>query len=236
MSFIIAVYTNEGIVLASDRRTTFVETEIQGSTKIERIGAHVSNSAEKTFLCPNGVGISMCGEASWEGKLLSGEVKNLVRSKVREDTPVSDVPQVLIDAFAGVQNRPDSDFIIAGYDKSAEFPTQVIKKLYLQSGTIENIDTSTQGATWDGETTTLTRLLQNVALVREDGSYGPLPLETVAWNYFTLQDAVDFARYAVNVTIETMHFKDVVETVGGGVDLLAIAPDRTWWIEKGQIS
>lgn len=150
--------------------------------------------------------------------------------------PVSDVPQVLIDAFADDQNRPDSDFIIAGYDKSAEFPTQVIKKFFLQSGTIENIDTSTQGATWDGETTTLTRLLQNVALVREDGSYDPLPFETVAWNYFTLQDAVDFARYAVNVTIETMHFKDVVETVGGGVDLLAIAPDRTWWIEKGQIS
>lgn len=50
MSFIIAVYTNEGIVLASDRRITFVETENHGSTKIERIGAHVSNSAVKTFL------------------------------------------------------------------------------------------------------------------------------------------------------------------------------------------
>jgi 20S proteasome alpha/beta subunit len=67
MSFIIAVYTNEGIVLAGDRRTTFVEKKNQGSTKVELIGTHVSNSAEKTFLCPNGVGISMCGEASWEG-------------------------------------------------------------------------------------------------------------------------------------------------------------------------
>ncbi len=111
-----------------------------------------------------------------------------------------------------------------------------LKIRHLKDGTVEDIDTSTQGAIWDGEINTLARLLQNVAIIRDDGSYSPLPNECIAWNYFTLQDAVDFARFAVDVTIETMRFKDVVETVGGGVDLLAITPDKTWWIDKRDIS
>lgn len=78
-------------------------------------------------------------------------------------------------------------------------------------------------------------MLQNVAVKSVDGHYEDLPSEGVSWQYFTLQDAVEFARYAVN-NIETMHFKDMVETVGGGVDLLVITPDKTWWIEKAQFS
>ena len=49
-----------------------------------------------------------------------------------------------------------------------------------------------------------------------------LPNEEILWGYFTLQDAVDFARYAVETTINTMRFKNVVETVGGNVDILCI--------------
>jgi hypothetical protein len=236
MSFIIAVYTNEGMILASDRRITFVETQSDSSTTIQRIGTHVSNSADKTFRCPNRAGISMCGDAALGGRLLNGRMKDLIRSKVTGDTPINAMPQIFIDGFSDSPNPPDTHLIIAGYDKVDEFPIQVIKKVYLKDGTVEDIDTSTQGAIWDGEINTLARLLQNVAIIRDDGSYSPLPNECIAWNYFTLQDAVDFARFAVDVTIETMRFKDVVETVGGGVDLLAITPDKTWWIDKRDIS
>lgn len=69
---------------------------------------------------------------------------------------------------------------------------------------------------------------RTVAVKSVDGHYEDLPSEGVSWQYFTLQDAVDFARYAVNVNTETMRFKDMVETVGGGVDLLVITPDKTW--------
>ena len=236
MSFIIAVYTNEGMILASDRRITFVETQSDSSTTIQRIGTHVSNSADKTFRCPNRAGISMWGDAALGGRLLNGRMKDLIRSKVTGDTPINAMPQIFIDGFSDSPNPPDTHLIIAGYDKVDEFPIQVIKKVYLKDGTVEDIDTSTQGAIWDGEINTLARLLQNVAIIRDDGSYSPLPNECIAWNYFTLQDAVDFARFAVDVTIETMRFKDVVETVGGGVDLLAITPDKTWWIDKRDIS
>ena len=102
----------------------------------------------------------------------------------------------------------------------------------IKSKIIEQIDTSAQGASWDGETFTLTRLVQNVAVKTNDGNYIDLPFEDILWGYFTLQDAIDFARYAVETTIQTMHFKNVVETVGGSVDILVITPDETKWLQK----
>ena len=65
-----------------------------------------------------------------------------------------------------------------------------------------------------------------------DNSYIDLPFEEILWSYFTLQDAIDFARYAVETTIQTLRFKNVVETVGGAVDILVITPDKTTWLQK----
>ncbi len=62
-----------------------------------------------------------------------------------------------------------------------------------------------------------------------------LPNEEILWGYFTLQDAVDFARYAVETTINTMRFKNVVETVGRNVDILVITPDETKWLQKTEL-
>ena len=50
-----------------------------------------------------------------------------------------------------------------------------------------------------------------------------------------MKDAVDFARYAVETTINTMRFKNVVETVGGNVDILVITPDETKWLQKTEL-
>ncbi|MGE4714267.1 hypothetical protein [Bifidobacterium longum] len=97
-------------------------------------------------------------------------------------------------------------------------------------------DTSAQGALWDGETSTLTRLVQDVWLRLDNGSYDPIPSEDILWNYFTLQDAVDFARYAVETTIQTMRFKNVVKTVGGSVDILLITADDTRWLQRGELT
>ncbi len=59
MSFLIVVYVNEGIVLASDRRTTYTNKSTVNNVVIEKIGIHTTNTTDKTFLCPNNAGISM---------------------------------------------------------------------------------------------------------------------------------------------------------------------------------
>ena len=143
------------------------------------------------------------------------------------------MPQIIIDYFNKQSTVPDTSFIVAGYDTSNDGQkVQTIFKLNVKNKEIEQISTSSQGATWDGEISTLSRLIQNVAFKTEDDQYVDLPSEEILWKYFTLQDAVDFARYAVETTIQTMRFKKVVETVGGPVDVLVITPDKTSWLQK----
>lgn len=201
MSSLIAVHVNEGIVLASDRRTTYTNTQT-------------------------------CGDASLLGKPITGFIQDMIRSRIGDDCPVSSIPQVIIDYFNELPLVPDTHFIVAGYDKTESGKQQLLYKVRVKEKSIDQINTDSQGAFWDGETYTLTRLIQNVAIKTTDNNYLDLPFEDILWGYFTLQDAIDFARYAVETTIQTMRFKNVVETVGGSVDILVITPDETKWLQK----
>ena len=232
MSFLIAVHVNEGIVLASDRRTTYTNTQHLGDTIVQRIGIHTTNSTDKTFICPNGAGISTCGDASLLGKPITGYIQEMIRSKIDEACLVENIPQIIIDYFNALSVVPDTNFFVAGYDSIEDVKKQLLYKVNVKNKTINKVDTTGQGASWDGETFTLSRLVQNVAIKTNEGEYIDLPFEDILWGYFTLQDAVDFARYAVETTIQTMHFKNVVETVGGSVDILVITPDETKWLQK----
>ena len=69
----------------------------------------------------------------------------------------------------------------------------------------------------------------------EDGKEISLGETEASWELFTLQDAIDFAQYAVDVTIKTMHYSSVVETVGGPIDILVIKPERSFWIQHKEL-
>ena len=235
MSFIIAVYVNEGIVLASDRRATYSSTTELDNKIVQRIGIHSTNSTEKTFVCPNGAGLSYCGDSSLLGKPITGFIKDMIRTRIDKECQVDCIPQRIIDYFNILPDIPNITFILAGYDTVSDVKTQVVYSLNTKSKDIKKIDTSSQCAIWSGETYTLTRLIDNVAIKTVDGKYEDIPYEEILWNYFTLQDAIDFARYAVETTIQTMRFKNVVETVGGAVDILVITPDETTWLQKEQL-
>lgn len=235
MSFLIAVHVNEGMVLASDRRTTYSHTQRNGNSIIQQIGIHTTDSTDKTFICPNGAGISTCGDASLLGKPITGFIQDMIRTKIDSQCAIDSMPKIIIDYFKELPTIPDAKFIIAGYNSSESGKYQRLYKIQLKDETIEQIETASQGATWDGESLTLTRLIQNIAIKKNGNEYIDLPAEPILWEYFTLQDAVDFARYAVETTIQTMRFKNVVETVGGSVDILVITPDKTEWLQKETI-
>lgn len=234
MSFLIAVHVNEGIVLASDRRTTYSQTSNENGQQVVKFGVHTTNSTDKTFVCPNGAGISTCGDASLLGKPITGYIQEMIRSGISVDTKTSDIPQIIIDYFYGKTIVPNSNFIVAGYDTVEDKKVQKLFKVRLADKNIEEIATDSQGASWDGETLTLTRLIQDVAVKDIKGALLWLH-DDILWNYFTLQDAIDFARFTVETTINTMHFKNVVETVGGNVDILVVTPEETKWIQKEEL-
>jgi len=238
MSFIIAVYVGEGIVLASDSRTTYQSMETLPDNQIVRhLGIHATNTTDKTFVCPNKFGISTCGDASISGMPITSYIQSFIREKINTDTKADEMPKMLIDYFRNFDPIPNTVFLVAGYDEVEGIFKQVIYRVVVADNHIEKIDTDTQGASWNGETAVLTRLLQPVGLKNADGSYTPLPDQEVLWNFFTLQDAVDFAKYAVETTIGTMRFQKVVKTVGNPIDILVIQPKKDpFWINKKELS
>ena len=113
------------------------------------------------------------------------------------------------------------------------------KKLYqiiTASNTITPLDTSVQGAIWDGEIDILSRILTPVySYITQSNTYVEMPKYNVPFNHFTIQDAIDFAKYAIQATIDTMKFQERVKTVGGAVDILIIKPDNAFWIARKEL-
>jgi hypothetical protein len=50
-----------------------------------------------------------------------------------------------------------------------------------------------------------------------------------------VQDAIDFAIYAVRATIDTMRFEARPKNVGGPIDVLLITPQGSRWIQRKEL-
>ena len=112
-----------------------------------------------------------------------------------------------------IRDRNKTNFTIAGYRNHEGKKEQKVYKIKLLDGSVEEMETQNPGAAWDGETMVLIKLLQPVCLKGREGNIIDLPHPDISWNFFTLQDAIDFANYAIKTTIDTMHFQSVVETL-----------------------
>lgn len=237
MSLIVTVFVNEGIVMASDSRCTYniMEKNTKTNTTVHKLGVHTNNSTVKTFLCPNNNGLSVCGEASIKNKPITGYVEKFLRENIEKDTDIDDIPENLLKFFIELEPNLKVMFTLAGYHNNGSSLEQRIYKINTENKRIDRLKTENQGATWDGESLPLIRLLQPVALKQPNGSYQDIPHNEIPWNFFTLQDAVDFCKYSIKTTIDTMHFQNVVETVGGPINILAIKPDETKWIAKQEL-
>ena len=62
-----------------------------------------------------------------------------------------------------------------------------------------------------------------------------LPHFPVPYSFFTLQDAIDYAVYAVKVTIDTIRFQPRAKTVGGPIDVLVIKPQDALWVQMKKL-
>jgi len=232
MSFIITVYTNEGIIMASDSRTTYTRTNTLPDGRIEKsIGVQTTDTTYKTFICNKRIGISTCGAADINGKPIAGYIEQFIAENANEDSSVDDISSGLLNFFSRFDPIPDVIFIVAGYNSDNQ---QCIKRIFVATKTIAQVDTSSAGTAWNGESEIFLKVVMPVAL-QQDGKYIDLPSRSIGFNFFTLQDAIDFAEYAVDITIKTMYFQDYVNTVGGPIDILAIKPSGAFWVQRKEL-
>ena len=234
MSFIITVHTNEGIIMASDSRTTYNFTNILADGTIKQtIGSQITDTTYKTFLCNSRIGISTCGAANINQIPVAGYIEKFIAEKVSDESTVDSISQDLMIYFDNLCSGLEIDFLVAGYNKGNLTPK--VNQVFVSNKNIKQQDTSCPGAIWDGEITTLSKLVMPIGIKQIDVTYIDMRNNRIGFNFFTLQDAINFANYAVDITIKTMAFENCAKTVGGPIDILAIKPNNAFWIARKEL-
>lgn len=255
--------------MASDSRVTYSHVnEIEPGVNRNSFTGHYFDTTDKTFLLKNNCGISTCGNATIEGKPLTGFIKAFSRDFVEKEDSVLLTAEKLNDYFKNIPNCGDITFHIFGIDKTRGIDSKIqgYRINTISSSGITNItDKFSAGASWDGQVDILNRIIKESLRV---GVYYNLPAGTeikipkseneeiqeivtnenslqlfnddyiinselsIPWVHMSIQDAIDFAEFAIKTTIDTMKFTTVNKTVGGPIDILVITPEEAKWIKK----
>lgn len=235
MSLIITLFVREGIVMASDSRLTLDNRQQNGPNETITLAVGQSDSNYKTFLLPNDVGISTAGAASINGMPIGGFIESFVSDVVMtKSLEVDEVATELLSYFRALQPPTATEFQVAGYKKAGNTREQQVWSVSVSSNTVtQSNQVGNQGALWNGEADILARLIQPLAQLDAGGQIlQKLPEYALPWHFMTLQDAIDFATYAIRTTIESMRFQVRPKTVGGPIDVLLIKPAGSAWIQR----
>jgi hypothetical protein len=127
-----------------------------------------------------------------------------------------------------------------------------VLEFLLPSGTVNVVGVTTNpGAAWRGQPDVLSRLLFGVDRTRVDPSAWPAAQRAaldalpylIQWPIFALQDAVDFATFAVRTTIDVQRFTDGTAgspggdpTCGGPIEVATIVwPGDISWVQQTRL-
>lgn len=240
MSLIITVIVPEGIVMASDSRQSLT---VEGRTpdgktfKVETVN---SDSVTKTFLLEaQQVGISNFGQDLLGGVPMSSHVKQFIEEEIVLADDVTTIPSKLIEYIRRTFSQADAGFHVAGYSKSAKVSVPHFYNCNVAKNTVERRNVKPDGsvaygATWSGQIDIITSVINPIITKDEKGQdrivYSSAP---IIWDAMTVQDAIDFAVYAIRTTIDTMRFQARQKNVGGPIDVLLLLPDaKPKWIQK----
>jgi hypothetical protein len=238
MSFIITMYVREGIVMASDSRLSLDNKEPQGDKTVIHVAVGQSDSNYKTFLAPGDIGISTYGAADIGGTPIAGYIESFMHERLTASgTTLEQAALGLLEYFRTFDPAPATQFHVAGYMQGEGQKIQQVWHVDVARSTTRQLNPpGKQGVSWGGEADILTRLIQSVAVLGPDGSISErLPYFQVPWQFFNLQDAIDFCIFAVRSTIEAIRFQPRPKTVGGPIDVLVIKLDGAFWVQKKQL-
>jgi hypothetical protein len=133
---------------------------------------------------------------------------------------------------------PHTHSHVSGYKPESRQKAQRVLHIDVARNHIGHLNATKQpGVSWGGEADVLARLLQPVGIVEPSSGTvrQVLPHFPIPWQFFTLQDAIDFCVFAVRTTRETIRFQTRPKTVGGPVDVLVITPERSFWVQRKEL-
>ncbi len=232
MSFVITVYVPTAIVMASDSRQSItIEGKAADGKPMPRFETVSSDFVYKTFLLGRQkVGINSFGEALLGKITTESHIQRFAEEVLDDDDDVSTVPRKLIDFLRKDFPQADSAFHVAGFKRTGKKSIPYVFYCHVAKGDIQRQNVAPEsehvvyGATWGGQADIIASLVQPTQA---------LPKPPIIWDAMTVQDAIDFAIYAVRTTIDTMRFQARPKNVGGPVDVLLISADEPpRWIQR----
>lgn len=236
MSFIITLNVREGIVMASDSRLTLSTQKQVNQQTVHQVSVGMSDSNYKTFLTKNEIGISTFGAAEIQGIPIAGYIESFMATECEDDNSVEDIAQKILDHFRAYTPIPATQFHVAGYQIENGQKAQRIWGVNVAHNNKNQVNIGEPGVTWGGEGDILARILQPTAQIDQQNNItNVLPHFGVPFKFFTLQDAIDFAIFAVRSTIDAIRFQPRPKTVGGPIDVLVIKPEKAFWVQRKEL-
>lgn len=234
MSFAVTVYVPEAIVIASDSRQTLTL-----KSKVETVN---SDFTYKTFLLARQqVGVSTFGQAVLGAVSVQSQVERFAEEVVDEEDDVELVAHKLVSHLHDRYPKADTVFHVAGYRREGRASVPHVYYCHVKKNLVQRRNVNprtgevTYGATWGGQVDVITRLLKAKQVVGPEGQVMEITGARINWHLMNVQDAIDFAIYAVRTTIDTMRFEARPKNVGGPIDVLLIAPQGSRWIQRKEL-
>jgi hypothetical protein len=259
MSLIVSVFINGAIVMASDSRASMSRTMVNGNQTIVDNFIHYNDNTMKTYLCPNNCGISVCGNATIEGSPISGCIDSFIKECIHDSTDIDEMPKLILEYFHRFKISSATIIHICGFHNNGGSFEKRVYKIELMKQSVQVDGKEKCGVFWDGEVDVLTKLIKSTILpfdntnvynvdnvkvddknidhayiIDRDKSVVLKEMQ-MPIDQFTIQDAIDFAVYAIKTTAETMRFQLTAKTVGGPIDVLVLKPSEALWVKKKEL-
>jgi len=243
MSFVITVYVPEAIVMASDSRQAITVTgQTPDGKKLPPVETIASDFTYKTFLLrKQKVGISVYGNTLIGKVQIESNIKRLEEERLGDNDPVDRVLDKLISYFKEKSPDADTAFHVSGFkkEKGASVPRVYACHIGRNERNRVNFDPGTNqvkyGCSWGGQSDVISTILKPYQLLGPDNKPVPAPRFPIIYDSMNVQDAIDFAIYAVRTTIDTMKFQARAKNVGGPIDVLLLMPEEEKWIQRKEL-
>jgi hypothetical protein len=217
MTLINCVYAPTGIIMSGDSRTTLTLTGQQNyTTNIVQ-----SDATNKIFQVLGQFGVGTFGTAH----INNLPIEHYIKEFEARNPNISTTQQLATDLLAYFRTFnpvPDVGFLVAGYSQQLPY----VYSISVVNNTCIRVNEQNQiiiyGAAWSGDIDIINRLLSQQ-------QSNPI------YDYFNLQDAIDFSRHLIRTTIDQLRFEPRFPTVGGNIDSLAITPSKSFFVAKKEL-
>lgn len=237
MTLIVTFHTNEGIVVASDSRHINIRQTVKkvGWIKTRETiseGTFITDYAQKTFLMPNNIALSVCGVSRVDDNTVSCIVKRFIEEHTDHTMKelATGIKDLITDKFGNNKTR----VLLSGYENRVGILANVTYRIDSDCDKIKTESPIKPTPIFDGEDEIMKRLTCKMTVAHEEGKkimIGAIPSD-FPYDIYTLQDAINFCQYAIRTTEETMKLRRQTVTVGGPIDILLIRKDGAEWISK----